>query len=153
MQKIINKLKQNKIILILILFSITSIVYLYYRSKPTLPVIINQSLNNQYLTLMNFDPPPGEFESVWNTQAISFTFDQELDLGSLDYVVVPIIDTVSFLNPDNKTIYIRPKKDWRPNINYKITLKKLFSSNGNYLLEKWIEYQFKINKPDFIITD
>lgn len=153
MQKIIETIKKHKILSTLVLVSILSIVYLYYYSNQKVNIAsIPQPTPGTYLNILNIDPPPGIQESIWTTQSIAFSFKQDIDISSLEYTVIPVIDTIPFLNPNNKTLYIRPKKDWRPNVSYTLTIKKLSALGGGEKLATDIIYQFEIRPPKSIMT-
>ncbi len=153
MQKLIETFKKHRVLSILVLISILSVVYLYYYSKQRVDIASTpQPTPGTYLNILNIDHPPGIQESIWTTQAIGFTFKQDINLSSLEYTVIPIIDTIPFLNPDNNTLYIRPKRDWRPNVNYTLTIKKLSSVSGAESLTTDIVYSFEIRPPKTIMS-
>lgn len=147
-----QKLKNNKtkVIIGLFLLSILSIVYLVYSSKkpqslpsgitPPLPALSTPSP----LQIISSYPASGKFVLNFPLTALTFQFNQPVNINQIRIDISPQTKVVLSLSPDKYSVYARPENPWLFNKEYKITVTGPF---GVTLAENTITFLDPLKNP------
>lgn len=149
---------KNKILLGMSVLSIISLIYIasyttpQTNNPPTATITATPFPNLQVPELVYVDPPPGDMESFWTTQAIQFKFNQPMDVYSIQYSIQPNISIKISPSDDETSVYIRPAEGWVFNQTYTIKINSLKSVGGQTILSP-ISHEFTIFQPQDVKTD
>lgn len=155
MEKIKHIIIKHKLLFLFVFISIVSLFYLVVSTKKQTPIpFLSPSPAPSLipLDLIRTEPLQGKQKTIWTTTAVSFVFNQEIDIKTLSYTIFPSTKSAPFLGPQKNILYIRPQIGWKESTPYQIKIVSLSSVSGQPLLEEKT-YDFEIELPTNIISE
>lgn len=106
------------------------------------------SPSSNLLQLIDIQPAPPSFESIWPNERIYFTFNQSLDQTTINYQLKPQTKTRLFFDQTSPASFsILPLNGWETNQLYQITLSKTLSTPSDIGLTDDITITFTRTEP------
>lgn len=143
-----QKLKNKKFLVGFLIVSLLSLGYIYFSSrKPEPPVTPPFTLITPTLPPLQITssyPASGKFVLNFPLTALTFQFNQPVNINQIRIDISPQTKVVLSLSPDKYSVYARPENPWLFNKEYKITVTGPF---GAVLAENIITFLDPLKNP------
>ncbi len=134
--------KRKIIIILLIIVSLASILWIYFKTKQSNLVILPTPVPKIF-ELSGVAPRNGVDATIIPTTAIEFTFNKSINPNTLVVAVEPQAEIQYEASDNRRSVFVRAIPSWEVGVDYKISIN-VNSEEGETIPQ--INYQLRLKK-------